>query len=210
MPRKARIDGAGALHHIMARGIEGQSLFKGDPDRERFLEKLGAALKETGTPCYAWVLMRNHVHLLLRTGRASLAGVMRRVLTSYAMYFNRRYRRYGHLFQNRYKSILCEEDAYLKQLVRYIHLNPIWAKVVESVNDLKEYRFCGHAMLMGKLDCDWHDGDYVLRHFGVKLREARRRYEAFVDKGVGEGHRPDLEKQLLEGKSKAASPGRLM
>ena len=76
------------------------------------------------TPCYAWALMRNHAHLLLRTGKLPVASFMQRLLTGYAVSFNRRHRRHGHLFQNRYKSILCEEDRYLRQLVIYIHLNP--------------------------------------------------------------------------------------
>ena len=110
MPRKARIDAPGAVHHIIIRGIEKRPIFKDDRDRERFLEKLGEVLRGIFTACYAWVLMRNHVHLLLRSGRMPIAMVMRRLLTSYAMNFNRRYRRHGPLFQNRYKSILCEED----------------------------------------------------------------------------------------------------
>jgi REP element-mobilizing transposase RayT len=91
MPRKSRIDAPGAVHHIIVRGIERRSIFKDDHDRERFTDKLGSVLKDAGTACYAWVLMRNHVHLLLRSGRMPIAMVMRRLLTSYAMHFNRRY-----------------------------------------------------------------------------------------------------------------------
>jgi len=116
MPRQARIDAPGALHHIVIRGIERRRIFADDTDREDFIERMSALLLETRTRCYAWALMTNHVHLLLRTGNVPIASIMRRLLTGYAVRFNRRHRRYGHLFQNRYKSVLCEEDPYLKQL----------------------------------------------------------------------------------------------
>jgi putative transposase len=101
MPRQARIDAPGALHHIIIRGIERKAIFKDNADRANFLERLGRILLETETGCYAWVLIRNHVHLLLKTGLTPIATVMRRLLTGYAVSFNRRHRRHGHLFQNR-------------------------------------------------------------------------------------------------------------
>jgi putative transposase len=110
MPRKARIDAPGALHHIICRGIEQRKIFDDDADRDNFLQRLAMILKETSTPCYAWALIPNHFHLLLRTGKVPISTVMRRLLTGYAVSFNRRHRRYGHLFQNRFKSILCQED----------------------------------------------------------------------------------------------------
>ena len=192
MPRKSRIDTPGAVHHIIVRGIERRSIFKDDHDRERFTDKLGSVLKDAGTACYAWVLMRNHVHLLLRSGRMPIAMVMRRLLTSYAMYFNRRYRRHGQLFQNRYKSILCEEDPYLKELVRYIHLNPLRAKVVDDLFGLRQYRLCGHGALLGEFACPWLDDRYVLSLFDQNLQKARIRYQDYAAKGVGEGRRKDL------------------
>ena len=124
MPRRSRIDAPGALQHIVSRGIERRSIFEDATDRDGFLERLGNVLLESGTVCYAWALMTNHVHLLLRTGSIPLSTIMRRVLTGHARQFNRRHRRHGQLFQNRYKSFLCEEDAYLLELVRYIHPNP--------------------------------------------------------------------------------------
>ena len=102
MPRKARIDAPGALHHIIVRGIERRKIFYDDSDRDNFLERLGGVLTETGTPCFAWTLIPNHAHLLLRTGVTPIATVMRRLLTGYAVSFNRRHRRHGQLFQNRY------------------------------------------------------------------------------------------------------------
>ena len=136
MPRKARIDAPGALHHIIARGIERGDIFTDDFDRNNFLKRLGKIVVETDTRCYAWALVPNHFHLVLKTGCAPIATVMRRLLTGYAGYYNRRHRRCGHLFQNRYKSILCQEDSYLKELVRYIHLNPLRAGLVDSLKSL--------------------------------------------------------------------------
>ncbi len=115
MPRKARIDAPGALHHIIVRGIEQRQIFRDDRDRDQFIQRLSDVLTETDTPCYAWALMPNHVHLLLKTGLTPIATIMRRLLTGYAVYFNRRHRRHGHLFQNRYKSILCQEEPYFRQ-----------------------------------------------------------------------------------------------
>jgi REP element-mobilizing transposase RayT len=114
VPRKARIDAPGALHHIIIRGIEQRQIFYDDRDRDQFLQRLEDILPDTETPCYAWALIPNHVHLLLKTGLTPIATIMRRLLTGYAVYFNRRHKRNGHLFQNRYKSILCQEDAYIR------------------------------------------------------------------------------------------------
>ena len=132
MPRKARIDTPGGLHHIIVRGIERRKIFWDDADRDAFVKRLGQVLIETHTDCFAWALLPNHVHLLLRTGLTPITGVMARLLTGYAVEFNRRHRRHGHLFQNRCKSILCQADPYLLELVRYIHLNPLRARLVED------------------------------------------------------------------------------
>jgi predicted HTH domain antitoxin len=117
---------------------------------------------------------------------------MRRLLTGYALSYNQRHRRYGHLFQNRYKSISCEEDVYFKELVRYIHLNPLRAKLVKSLAELDRYCWCGHAVVMGKRKNDWQDRDYVLGWFGAKEGEAKRAYRRFVKKGIDQGRRPEL------------------
>jgi putative transposase len=192
MPRKARIDAPGALHHIIVRGIEKKAIFRKDRDREGFVARLGDVLSGTSTPCFAWVLMSNHAHFLLRTGAMPIATVMRRLLTGYAQEFNRRYRRHGQLFQNRYKSILCEEDTYLLELVRYIHLNPVRAGVVKDLNKLKAYKWSGHGALMGQVKRLWQDTDYILGYFGKDPKDARKAYLSFVSKGVGEGRKPEL------------------
>ena len=192
MPRKARIDAPGALHHIIGRGIERRKIFYEDRDRDNFLERLGNILEETSTPCYGWALMPNHFHLLLRTGKVPISTVMRRLLTGYVVSFNRRHRRYGHLFQNRFKSILCQEDLYLKQLVGYIHLNPLRARLVVDLKELLKYPYSGHSALMGKRIIGFQDVDYVLQIFGDKVTRARRNYREYVQKSIGLGRRPEL------------------
>jgi REP element-mobilizing transposase RayT len=192
MPRKARIDAPGALHHIIGRGIEQTDIFRDDADRESFVERLGRVISETNTPCYAWALIPNHFHLLLKTGNVPITTLMRRLLTGYAVTFNRRHRRVGHLFQNRYKSILCQEDSYLLELVRYIHLNPLRASLVNSMRQLDWYKYCGHSYLLGKRENDWQDAGYVLRLFGKRISSSRTHYREFVEKGVLMGKRSDL------------------
>ena len=141
---------------------------------------------------YAWSLLPNHFHLFVRTDGESLSGVMRRVLTGYAVSFNRRHRRVGHLFQNRFKSILVEEEAYFLQLVRYIHLNPLRVRLVRDVGKLDSWLWSGHSVLMGQVERPWQTVDYVLRQFGRRAGRARRKYRDFVLDGVGKGRRPDL------------------
>jgi len=192
MPRKARIDAPGALHHIIVRGINRRKIFFDDFDRDDFLDRLGDILLDSKTPCFAWAFMTNHLHLLLRTGTAPIATVMRRLLTGYAVSFNRRHRHHGHLFQNRYKSILCQEDPYLLELVRYIHLNPLRARIVKDIKALNKYHYCGHYALMGKTGPGFQNVDYILNLFGEKVPEARKLYLAFVKKGVAAGRRPEL------------------
>ena len=192
MPRRSRIDAADALHHVMVRGIERGTIFRSDADRNHFLERLGEILRETKTICYAWSLIPNHFHLLLRTGPVPISTVMRRLLTGYALWYNRKYRRHGHLFQNRFKSILCQEDIYFLELVRYIHLNPVRAGLVEDLDELGGYAFCGHSVVMGKVKKPWQDAASVLGMFGEKLGPARRAYRAFVEKGIAQGKRQDL------------------
>ena len=192
MPRKARIDAAGALHHIIVRGIERRRIFYDDNDRDNFLKRLGDIVVDTKTACFAWAFIPNHLHLLLRTGMAPIATVMRRLLTGYAVTFNRRHHRHGHLFQNRYKSILCQEDLYLMELVRYIHLNPLRAGLVKDLSILDKYPYCGHSALMGKLERLWQDTNYILQYHNEKQSIARRRYRAYIVKGIDEGRRPDL------------------
>jgi putative transposase len=192
MPRQSRIDAPGALHHVIMRGIEKKPIFRDDADRDNFIERLKNILKDDAAFCFAWSLMPNHVHLLLKTGKISISTIMRRLLTGYAVYFNRKHDRAGHLFQNRYKSILCQEDAYLLELVRYIHLNPLRAGIVPDIESLDSYRYSGHATIIGKDKNDWQTTGYILNNFSERLSSARRRYREYIQKGVSAGKRPDL------------------
>ncbi|MFC1495321.1 transposase [Thermodesulfobacteriota bacterium] len=176
----------------MIRGIEHKKIFRDNNDRDDFLTRLGKIFSETTTTCYAWALMSNHVHLLIRTGSAPISHVMRRLLTGYAVNFNHRYKRHGKLFQNRYKSILCQEDPYLLELVRYIHLNPLRAGLVKDFKQLGLFRFSGHSFMLGKRKNDWQAVDYVLSFFAKRKRTAIKRYLDYVSKGIERGKRSDL------------------
>ena len=133
----------GCLHHVMVRGIERTTLFRDDRDRADFVARLAALVGEAGLTVYAWALLPNHAHLLVRTGRRPLPRVMRALLTGYAGAFNRRHHRVGHLFQNRYKSIVVEAEPYLLELVRYLHLNPLRAQAVPSLPALDRFPWTG-------------------------------------------------------------------
>ena len=192
MPRQVRLDVPGALHHIMVRGIDKCSIFRDDQDKTRFLERLGQTVSEGKCTVYAWVLMDNHVHILFKSGKDGISAVMRKLLTWYAQYFNRRHRRTGHLFENRYKSILCDEDNYLLALIRYIHLNPIRAKIVTTIEQLDRYPWSGHRTLIGKAKHPWMDVDHALSEFGTTRRKAVNEYRRFMQDGLGQGRLPEL------------------
>lgn len=192
MPRNARLDIPGLLQHVIVRGIERRDIFLDDEDRECFLQRFSSLLIDTGTGCYAWALMSNHFHLLLIPGDILLGGLMRRLLTGYAVTFNRKYDRAGHLFQNRYKSIVCEEETYLLELVRYIHLNPLRAGLVKSILALNRYPWSGHAVLMGNRQIDGQLTEEVLSRFGRTLVKARQQYKEFVADGIPLGHRQEF------------------
>jgi hypothetical protein len=133
--------------------------------------------------------MTNHVHLLFKSGNKGISTVMRKVLTWYAIY---RHKRTGHLFENRYKSILCDEDNYLLALIQYIHLNPVRAGMVKTMEELDRYPWSGHSAVMNKRTCLWMDTDYVLLQFNDTKRRARNAYRAFVHEGIGMGRKPEL------------------
>jgi REP element-mobilizing transposase RayT len=176
----------------MIRGIERRVIFRTDQDRQDFLNRLSVLLPQSQTQCYAWVLMKNHVHMLLRSGVEGISQLMRRLLTGYAVYFNRRYRRHGQLFQNRFKSIICQENMYFKELVRYIHLNPVRGRVVGDIRSLSGYPFCGHSALMGEQKRQWQETQYVLSFFGQTESAARQNYVEYVKSGFNQGRRPEL------------------
>jgi REP element-mobilizing transposase RayT len=176
----------------MVRGIEKRRIVDDDHDRKNFVTRMGTLCLRTNTTIYAWAMMPNHAHILLKSGPGGISYYMRRLLSGYAITYNLRHRRHGHLFQNRYKSIVCEEDAYFKELVRYIHLNPLRANIVDTLPKLTTYRWCGHGVVLGRFQHPWQDRDYVLRWFGQRQGEAKKHYQQFVKKGVDQGSRPDL------------------
>ncbi|MFZ5876776.1 MAG: transposase [Nitrospirota bacterium] len=191
MPRGPRLDAPGVVHHVMVRGIEQSDIFRSDEDRGDFVRRLARLLPDTQTTCLAWCLLSNHLHLVLRSGPRGLAHLMRRLLTGYAGAFNRRYGRAGHLFQNRYRSLLCEEDLYLLVLVRYVHLNPVRAGLVPSVKALADYPWCGHGALVGSGRHAWQETAEVLERFGQDAEQAGRAYVSFVGEGLDQEQTPE-------------------
>jgi putative transposase len=192
MPRQGRINIEGGIYHVIQRGLERKVIYKNNEDRIEFLRRLSEGLRYTGHKCYGWVLMPNHFHLLIRTGVKPLSDLMRKLLTGYALYFNKKYKRSGYLYQGRYKSILCQEDSYLLELVRYIHLNPLRAKIVKDMKSLRKYKWCGHSVIMGKNKAQWQNTDEILEYFSRNKKEAVRKYEEFVFEAKGLGRREEF------------------
>jgi len=188
MARRPRVHFPGALYHVISRGNQGQSIYKDDEDHRRFQTLLGEVVKRHALTLYAYVLMANHFHLLLEVSRSPLAKAMQSLLYSYTRYYNQRYRKVGHLFQGRYRAILCDRDSYLMELVRYLHLNPVRAKLI---SDPARYRWSSHRdYLVGKSET----GIAVER--GLELWGARRSraigaYRQFIRDGMGHGHREE-------------------
>jgi len=175
------------------RGIERRTIFRDDTDREDFRDRLAEVSGSGAWTVYAWALLPNHVHLLVRTGTRPLARAMRSLLTGYAGAFNRRHHRVGHLFQNRYKSIVVEEETYLLELVRYLHLNPLRVGIVVTLQALDCYPWTGHAALMGTQLYPWQETEEVLGRFARARGRARAAYRAFMEDGVARGRRPELQ-----------------
>ena len=177
----------------MARGLERRAIFRDDRDRQDLVGRLAALAEAGALTVYAWALLPNHFHLLVRTGRLPLARAMRSLLTGYAGAFNRRHHRAGHLFQNRYKSVVVEEEPYFLELVRYLHLNPLRAGVLRDLAELGRYRWSGHAVLLGRRAAPWQDTRAVLARFPGGRGRPRDRYRAFVAEGIPQGRRKDLQ-----------------
>lgn len=192
MPRQSRINYPGALHHLMVRGLEGKEIFKDTRDRREFLDKLENLLCKSGTECHAWSLLPNHTHFLVRTSDRPLSSLMKGLLAGYAQYFNRRHKRRGYLFQNRFKSVLCQEEEYYLALVRYIHLNPLRAGLVRNLAKLGDYSWCGHSVLIGRKKRDWQKTDEVLAHFANRRSTAISKYKEFVREGIQLGRQEHL------------------
>lgn len=189
MARAPRIEYPGALYHVITRGNQQQRIFVDDNDQKRYLALLIALKKAYAFRPYAYVLMRNHVHLLLETGKIPLSRIMQRLTGAYTQYFNRRHGLTGHLFQGRYKAILCHKDSYLLELTRYLHLNPVRAKAVQ---DPAQYPWSSYRTYLGKEEkAEEMEVREVLSHFGKDAGEARRQYRKFVLDGIGAGHQAE-------------------
>jgi REP element-mobilizing transposase RayT len=170
---------------VITRGNRKQGIFLDEKDLQQFLTYLSACKKRFSFRLYAYALMKNHLHLLIEVEKIPLSRIMQTLLFGYAGYFNRRYGEVGHLFQGRYKAILCEKDVYLLELVRYIHLNPVRAKIVKRPED---YAWTGHFSYLGKGTESLIDEGFVLKQFSDNRPLARRRYRQFIWEGVSSGH----------------------
>ncbi len=191
MPRTARLDAPGVLHHVMGRGIEKKKIYLTDNDYNDFISRMANIAKANSMEIYAWALLPNHFHLLCKTMNHPLSSNMRKLLTGYVVNFNKRHKRNGHLFQNRYKSIVCQEDVYLKELVRYIHLNPLRIGIVKTLFELDNFPYSGHSALVGNISREWQSTDEILSHFGPK-RVQKKNYAQYLEDGTSMGRKPEL------------------
>ena len=189
MARKPRIEFPGAFYHVMMRGNQKQDIFRDDSDRERLLKKLLEYKQRYGFLLYAYTLMHNHIHLLIETREVPLSRIMQGFLQSYTQWYNMKYRTVGHLFQGRYKAIICNKQVYLLNLVRYLHLNCERAGLVK---DPADYRWSSHRIYLGLDSSDLVDCDFVLAQFSGSRKRARSWYKEFVMEWIGEGKRDEF------------------
>ena len=183
MARPLRIEFSGATYHITSRGNEQRDIFHSDDDRRAFLKFLGDAARRFGWSVTAWVLMSNHFHLLLQTPQPNLSKGMHWLNGTYAAWFNRRYNRCGHLFQGRFKAFVIEKEAYYAEVLRYVVLNPVRAKLVAHP---AHYRWSSFRGTAGFEEPDpWLDLAAALEPFGGEEEMSRLRYRQFVLDRIG-------------------------
>jgi len=197
MARKPRLHYTGALYHVMVRGNAGQNIYADDEDRYRLYLFLQEGVEKFGHRIHAFCLMNNHVHLAIQVGVKPLSRIMQTLCFRYTQWVNSRQKRIGHLFQGRYKAIVVDADAYLAELVRYIHLNPVRAKIVKNPED---YPWSGHRAYMGHEKLPWLTTEWVLSQFSQRLKTARAKYSEFVKCGRDEGHRQEFHSGTSEGR----------
>ena len=181
MARKPRLFAPGVLYHVIVRGNQRQKTFPQPGDYQVYLEKLGHYRRKYGVTIYAYCLMPNHVHLLLECAKWPLGKFMQGVQQTYTQYYNRKYKKVGHLFQGRYKAILCQKDAYLLELIRYIHLNPVRSKLAGP-----DYRYSSEQAYRSGKPTAIIDPRPVLKMIG-----GIGGYRRFVQDGMGQEHRED-------------------
>jgi REP element-mobilizing transposase RayT len=189
MARRPRIEYPGAFFHVIARGNNREDIFYDKKDRRNFLKRLAFYLDECEVTLYCFCLMTNHIHLLLEMGQNPLSQMLHRLLTWHARYHNKKYDRVGHLYQGRYKAVLCDKDGYLLELVRYIHLNPVRAGLATNP---REYPWSSHKTYLGEEKLEWLNSDFVLSQFSSSISHSRILYEEFVLRRLKEGRREDL------------------
>ncbi|MEO8382610.1 MAG: transposase [Acidobacteriota bacterium] len=179
MARPLRIEFAGATYHITSRGNERKAIFRGTKDRENFLRLLGLAATRFGWSITAWVLMSNHFHLVLETPEPNLSRGMQWINGTYASWFNRTHKRSGHLFQGRFHGVLVEKESHLADVLRYVVLNPVRAKMVARPED---YRWSSYEATVGLAEVPpWFDVDAAMSMFGGNDPEGRMTYRSFVE-----------------------------
>ena len=182
MARALRIEYEGAVYHVTARGNERSKIFFSRKDYARFKEYLGEAKEKYGFLLNAYVLMTNHYHLIIETPEKNLSRIMHYLNGSYTTYTNIKRKRSGHLFQGRYKAIVVDKDSYLLELSRYLHLNPVRAKMVEKP---EEYPYSSYkSFISGNPESIVNLGA-VLGMFSKSEKQARKRYQAFVEDAMG-------------------------
>lgn len=185
MARKLRLHVPGGLYHVILRGNAGQDVFFAAADRRYLYELLAEGVSRFGYRVHAFCLMSNHLHLALQAGEDSLSGGMQNLSFRYTRYLNTRLKRVGHVFQGRFKAYLVDQDRYGLALVRYIHLNPLRAKMVRQA---AAYPWSSHRAYLGQEDLPWLTTDWVLGQFASSAAVARRRYARFVEEARSEGH----------------------
>lgn len=182
MPRKPRIEFNGAFYHVITRGNQKQKIFKETTDYEKYLQIIASYKPRHHFRLYAYVLMSNHIHLLIETQEVPLSKSLQGINQSYTMYFNRTYRTVGHLFQGRYKAILCDQERYLLALLKYIHYNPVRARIVEKPSD---YHWSSEQVYRKQTGGDrLVEAEAVLRLFSENKSRARSKYVEFIDDGI--------------------------
>jgi REP element-mobilizing transposase RayT len=182
MSRPLRIEIENGIYHVTSRGWERRVLVRDDRDRQEWFKLLDRVVVRCGWRFFAWVLMDNHFHLFFQTPEANLSAGMHDLNSGYATWFNRRYRRVGSLFQGRFKAILVEDESYCWTLSRYVHLNPVRARLVQRPED-HPWSSYQHYLRSGKAP-DWLDWQSVLAEIGKDRRRARGKYRRFVEEGL--------------------------
>jgi len=189
MPRKPRIHFPDAFYHVIARGNRREKIFRSKKDYQLYLNFLSEYKDRYGFSLYAYTLMPNHIHLLIEVGEVPLSRIMQNLQFRYTRNFNIKYKNYGHLFQGRYKAILCEKDSYLLELSAYIHLNAIRAGLVK---DPINYQWCSFRSYLREEEDNLVERDFILAQFSNKKKVAIKEYERFVKGHIGQGHREDF------------------